>query len=226
MPKPDTNPNPDANAGANPDAISDRTLAEAYLREALGDRPVSNLTHAGTFDEQPLETEGRVSLFRFSAALDGSETSEYWVAAGQTKPNYYPDWGLTADQMYSLHVGTRFMLELQIPTVPIEDWPADWRPAIEAFIRAAVPGEPFDEPIPAAGFRLEDGIYVVCRARIADQPAYVLGLACPPAIYREVNAPPRAVFRLHLGNLIRAEAERERKSQRRIRARDHRPNEL
>ena len=47
----------------------------------------------------------------------------------------------------------------------------------------------------------------ICKAKIADESIYVLGLDCPPGIYRWSDRPPDVVFRLHPDQLIRREAE-------------------
>jgi len=180
-----------------------------FLRRELGAAAPDVLAHEATFDEDPLEGEGTTSIFGFEAEVGGGERQKYWVVAGRTEPNYYPHWNLNVQEVYDLHIGTRFMLVMEVGAVPVAELPAGWSDAVRAFIRSAAPGESIDALEPAAAFRVGDEVFLICRARIANEETYVLGLDCPPAIYRDTALPPHVVFRRHLGALIRYEARRE-----------------
>lgn len=184
--------------------------ASAYLKTQLGDAAPSDLILEGEFNEQPLEREGAVAVFSFTAAIGGQGVERYWVVGGKTEPNYYPHWGLTPDDAYNLHVGTRFMLVIGVATVPLEKLPPDAIDGVTRFIRSAVPGAAVSGLAPAAAFQVEEQLHTVYRARIGDEQAYVLGYDCPPGIYRDVDLPPHVVYRRHLGMLIRYEAQLER----------------
>ncbi|NOT00798.1 MAG: hypothetical protein HOP29_09240 [Phycisphaerales bacterium] len=184
--------------------------ALAYLKTQLGDAVPSELTFEGEFDERPLEREGAVAVFSFTAAIGGHAVERYWVVAGETEPNYYPHWGLSPDDAYNLHVGTRFMLVVGVSTVALDKLPPDALDRVTVFIGSAVPGAAVSGLAPAAAFQVEEQWHVVYRAKIGEEQAYVLGYDCPPGIYRDVNLPPHVVYRRHLGMLIRYEANQDR----------------
>ena len=91
---------------------SHTSLARAYLAEQFGPQGFTDLTEFATFDEQPLEGEGPVTLFTFTTRRPGTLPEQCFVVAGQTEPNYYPLLNLSAQECYNLHVGTRFMILL------------------------------------------------------------------------------------------------------------------
>ncbi len=183
--------------------------ARAYLASELPPAATVRITQQVAFTEHPLEGEGDVTVFGFESNVDGGEREAFWVVVGDTQPNYYPHWELTADQAYDLHIGTRFMLVMEVASVPIESLPNDLATGIERFIGTVAPSQRVTGILPAAAFGIENEVYTICRATIGDEHVYVLGQDCPPGIYREGELPPHVVFRRHLGKLIRYEAERE-----------------
>ncbi len=195
-----------------------KSAALAYLAETLKAAAPADVSLEATFTGEPLEREGAMSVFSFEASLGGGEPERYWVVAGQTEANYYPHWGLTSEQVYDLHLGTRFMLVVGVSAIPIEGLGNDAAESVTSFIRSANPGEPVGDVEPAAVFAVEDGTFAVFRARIRDEEVYVLGVDCPPAIYPEAELPPHVILRRHLGVLIREEARREASEKRRNRA--------
>ena len=180
-------------------------MALDYLRVELQHEAPTRIERVARFDEVPLQDEGRVTLFRFTARLAGPEEQPYYVVAGQTVANYYPDWGLTPDQLYSVHVGTRFMLVVEVRQLAIEDLPTGIEAALGEELAGVLPGEPISSIVPVAAFRAEDQTHVVCTARIADEDVYVMGGDLPMGIYRQVHLPPHVIYRWHLGEIIRME---------------------
>ena len=189
--------------------------AVEFLAAQLKDYAPATIAHQATFEGSPLEGEGAMSVFRFRATVGGGEPADYWVVAGQTEPNYYPHWGLDAEQVYETHLGTRFMLVLGVAVVPLCDTPDDHVQRVAAFIASAAPGAAIENIEPAAIFRVQDGVYGVFRARVGGDDVYILGLDCPPGIYRDTNLPPHVVFRRHIGRLIRREVQAEQRDQQR-----------
>ncbi len=183
--------------------------ARDFLTQQLQTNAPKEITHVASFAGEPLENEGDMSLFRFNARIGNDEQAEYWVVSGQTQPNYYPDWDLPADDVYSLHLGTRFMLVMEIAIVHDVDVTKEQRAAITTFIETVAPGETVAELATAAIFRAGDDLLGVFRATIAGENVYILGLDCPPGIYRDVHLPPHVILRRHLGKLIRIEAEQD-----------------
>lgn len=183
------------------------TAALDYLKEALAQDAPQSLALETSYSGRPLEREGDMSVFSFQASIGGQPEDRYWVVAGQTSANHYPHWGLTPEQVYELHLGTRFMLVMEVSSVPIGELPGDFPQQIEDFIGSVAPGEPVSDIEPAAAFLVADEVYAICRASVAGETVYVLGMKAPPGIYRDTHLLPHVVFRLHIGRHIRREAE-------------------
>ncbi len=192
-------------------AQDSRQQAIEYLREQLGPRAPRDLHPAGVFNEQPLEGEAETALFSFdldvgTEACATPEARRHYVAVGQTTPNYFPSFGLAPDDAYSLHIGTRFMLEMEVQRVDPADEPPGARQYLEQVIRDHAPGAAASPPELAALFRFEEGFFAVYRVDVEGRSYYAMGADCPPGFYELTQHPPQTALRLHLGKLIRAEA--------------------
>jgi hypothetical protein len=201
---------------AGPPSRLEQTALE-YLSQQLGERAPRAVRFEAAFDESPLEGEGRTELFSFdlprSAQPAGAgcqpEDLRHYVAVGQTVPNYFPGYGLDAEDAYSFHLGTRFMLTMEVQRVDSELEPPGARSAARAFVADHAPRARASDPQLAALFRCEDEYFAVYRLEVDGDPIYLLGADCPPGFYRMAQHPPQAALRLHLGKLVRAEARRE-----------------
>lgn len=188
-------------------SLDHEQLARTYLADQLGDATPRSLVRLARFDGYTLEGEGPVTIFSFSAALGGNPPEPFFVVAGQTQPNYYPAWNLTPEEIYTLHLGTRFMLVMEIQQASLEDLPDNLeRDVADQFTRIA-PGEPLSRFTPVTAFRLENQLHAVCRLHVADEHVYVIAGDLPLGINRHTDLPPHVVYRLHLGRIIREEAE-------------------
>lgn len=187
--------------------------ARTYLLEQLGDRAPNDLIIRATFAETPLEGEGAASLFSFTLPRVSEETicgaaggnSEHYVVVGETTPNYFPTYDLDPDDGYSLHIGTRFMLEIGIGRIANDEEPAGARQAMRRSVQDAVPGAAIRNDSLAGLFRGQEQTYAVYRLNLDGQDVYFMGGDCPAGFYRLAQWPPQVALRLHLGKLIRAE---------------------
>lgn len=180
--------------------------AREYLSRELGDAAPDTLVHLARFSEGALEGEDDMSVFSFSASLGGNPPESFHVVAGQTVPNYYPGWNLSPEEIYTLHLGTRFMLVMEIQQAPLERLPASLEADVADQLTRVAPAEPLSAFRPVAAFQLEDQLHAVCRLRIAHEEVYLLAGDLPLGIYRRIDLPPHVVYRLHLGTIIRREA--------------------
>jgi hypothetical protein len=196
--------------------------ALAYLQRELGPRAPQRLALVGEFDERPLEGEGptRVFAFEIRAAAGiasgvgpcgGSEEAKHYVAAGQTEPNYFPAYGMSADDAYSFHVGTRYMVEMGIQRVDGAYEPPGARAAAERIAVAHAAGRPVVQSELAGLFRCEDQYFAVYRMLIGELDVYCMGGDCPTGFYELTKYPPQMALRLHLGKVIRSEAREEQR---------------
>ncbi|RMF74142.1 MAG: hypothetical protein D6744_14880 [Planctomycetota bacterium] len=203
------------------DVATVESQALAYLRKVLGERAPRYITLEREFAEAPLDGEGAAMLFSFDlepgpGAAQSCTASDrrHYVVAGRTEPNYFPAYGLDADRGYSVHIGTRFMLEMRVAIADPNDEPPGARSGVERFIAEYAAAAPYEPLELAALFRCEDEYFAVYRTRIADTEYYCFGAACPSGAYAMTHLPPQAVLRLHLGQVIRAEARREHQTDR------------
>jgi hypothetical protein len=181
-------------------------MARSYLQQELKADAPEQLTWLARFDEGPLEGEGPVSVFTFIASIGGSAAESYFVVAGETHPNYYPAWDLAPDEVYNVHIGTRFMLVLEISQLDLKELPPSLENDITVVLQSVAPDQPVEEFHPVAGFILQSRQkHAVCRCHIGDEEVYVLGGDLPVGIYRQVDLPPHVVYRMHLGAIIRRE---------------------
>lgn len=203
-------------SGASDQSRLERAALE-YLSQQLGERAPRAVRFEAAFDEGPLEGEGRTELFSFdlpgSARPAGAgcppEDPRHYVAVGQTVPNYFPGYGLDAEDAYSFHLGTRFLLTMEVRRVDPGLEPPGARNAARTFVQAHARHSAVGDPQLAALFRCEDEYFAVYRVEIDGEPIYFMGADCPPGFYRMAQHPPQTALRLHLGKLIRAEARRE-----------------
>jgi hypothetical protein len=192
-----------------PPEIGHEQHALAYLREQLGSDAPTVLKFAARFDQTALEREGPMSVFAFDASVGGNPSQACYVVSGRTVPNYYPAYGLPPEEIYHVHLGTRFMLVVGVGQLPLTELPASLEQEFTDQIARIAPGEPLREFRPVTAFQFsEEGQtqrHAVCRLRIAEEEVYLIGGDLPLGIYRTVELPPHIVYRLHLGNVIQQE---------------------
>ncbi len=187
--------------------------ALAYLQQELGPRAPQQVERAGAFDEAILAGEGAVTIFAFELAPEGGAKlcgagydPRHYVVVGDTTPNYFPAFGLDADDAYSLHLGTRFMLEMQISRAEAADEPPALREEMRSFAQGCNPLARLAALELAGLFRCEDQLYSVYRLNLDGVDVYGVGGDLPPGFYQLAQHPPQVALRLHLGKLLRTEA--------------------
>lgn len=193
-------------------------IAQEYLRTQLGDRTPSELRPIGEFDEAPLDGEGRTVLFSFDlepgpgvqiGECPGGADRRHFVAVGQTEPNFFPAYGMSPDEAYSFHLGTRFMLQVGVCVVDAELEPPGARAALHKLVANHARDCQITNESLAGLFRCEDSYFAVYKLTLDGREVYCMGADCPPGFYTLTKHAPQTVLRLHLGNLIRAEARNE-----------------
>lgn len=201
----------------NPTTIEPwREFALAYLREQFGPHAPTELGPPALFPQSPLEGDGAAFVFPFIAAPGGNEPQEFAAVVGRTEANYYPAASLSPEQLYDVHLGTRFMLTVGISQADESERRAyDPTDDVTALIRQVAPGEAVDGVALETMFRVGDERHAVCTCRVAGEALYIMTRDCPPGFYRLTHLPPHVVYRLHLGQLLRQEAADEARAERR-----------
>jgi hypothetical protein len=189
--------------------------AREYLAEQLGERAPRQVQLAAVYDEKPLAGEGRTALFSFrlepanDVVAQQAAVLDYYAAVGDTESNFYPAYGFSADDAYSLHIGTRFMLGMGVTLVEAAEEPPHARDAIVGIVHDHLPDAVVGEAKLATLMRCQDQLFAVYRLNVDDEPVYYMGADLPPGFYRLTEHPPQVALRLHLGKVIRHEARSE-----------------
>jgi hypothetical protein len=177
-----------------------------YLREQLRDAAPGELSNPRLFERSPLDGEGATAVFEFVADVGGRGTERHFVVVGQTEPNYYPAYGLDADEAFSLHLGTRFMLVMGVAQCdPNEPGHYDAAGDAKAIVERIAHGVTVEDVTVAAMFDVDGGRHAVLRCKLAGEPVYIFGGDAPPGFSRRVDLPHQVAYRLHLGHVLRRE---------------------
>jgi hypothetical protein len=187
--------------------VTHEQMARDYLAEQFGADAPHELTTVASFAEKALESEGAITIFAFRAARGDNTLQDFYVVAGETEPNYYPAMDLPPDDIYSLHLGTRFMLVLEIQQLAVSELAPSFQEDLLQTLARVAPGEPVQDFRTLAAFGMDGQKHAVCRLRLGPEEIYVLGGDLPLGIYRRVDLPPHVIYRLHLGKVIRMEEE-------------------
>lgn len=193
-----------------------KTHALKYLAQELGVRAPQALAYEGTYDEQPLHGEGRTALFSFELPREGAKppvTDRHYVAVGETEPNFFPAFGLGLDDAYSYHIGSHFLLAMEVGVVAADAEPAGAREAIRDFVGQSLPDMTIGDERLTAVFRCDDQHFVVYLLTLGGEAVYCLGGDCPHGLYPLTQHPPQVALTLHLGKVIRQEAWQARRGQ-------------
>lgn len=182
-----------------------------YLTGQLRQHAPKSLGSPALFPRSPLDGEGPCLIFPFKADR-GRGPEDHYVIVGQTEPNYYPAYGLDGDEAFSLHIGTRFMLVMQIAQIPegnagVSSTSQQYDPARDArsIVDRIAPQAKIEDVTIAAEFDVDGQIHAVLAVMLNSQRIYIIGRDAPPGFSPRVDLPPQVVYRIHLGEVLRAE---------------------
>lgn len=194
----------------NPDY---KTAALAFLTQELGSRAPQSVGEPTPFDEQPLDGEGLSAVLSFDlppangVVCATDYDPRHYVVVGETEPNYFPVYQFSPDEAYSVHLGTRFLLQMQARGLDLAAEPEGSREQMRAFIKGATPNATLESDELVSLFQVTNQHFAVYRLSLNGETVYFVGLDCPPGFYRLIDLPPQVVLRLHLGQLVRLEAQ-------------------
>lgn len=187
-----------------------RAFALAFLRAELRDAAPAQLAGGVIYPASPLDGEGAVAIFEFQTTRAGESAARYAVVVGETEPNYYAVHDLTPEEIFELHLGTRFMLVLGVSQIPadIALSDADYdlnRDAMEIARRAT--NHPVLEDLAlAAMFSVEDQKHAVIKAQLNGNAVYIMGRDAPLGFSTRRDLAAHIAYRLHIGHVLRREA--------------------
>jgi hypothetical protein len=185
-----------------------RVLAREFLKTHFDGEP--EFGEGTVFPRSPLADEGAVVIFPFKAAKGGQRVESYFVAVGETEPNYYPAYELNPEQAFCLHLGTRFMLVMGVASVQVtpEDGYDPVRNAAEIVSRV-LPESRIEAAQVAAMFDVNGEMHAVLRATLEDKEVYIMGRDAPWGFSDRTDLPAPVAYRLHLGHVLLVEPDPE-----------------
>lgn len=86
--------------------------ALAFLREELNPDLTCELHLEKTFETHPLKEPGVSALFSFHPVPDS--TQKLFVFAGNVLPMIYPDYGLSMDDLWAVHIGMEYFIKMKV----------------------------------------------------------------------------------------------------------------
>lgn len=191
-------------AESSPDNIDSwRELALSYLAGQLRDDAPKSLGQPTLFPWSPLEGEGTIVIFPFRALHGAAADEDYYVVVGRTEPNYYPAYGLSPEDAFHLHLGTRFMLVLgvaQRSPRPEDDF--DMHRDARMIVDRVAPGEPIEDLSLEAAFDVEGQLHAVLRCRIRGAAVYIMAAHAPMGFSTHSELPPQVAYRIHIGRAL------------------------
>lgn len=185
-----------------------------YLQGQLKDVAPIKLGEPTLFPISPLAGEGATVVFPFAASRGPPQATRrgeplgeefFFVVVGITEPNYYPAYGLEPEEVFSLHLGTRFMLVMGVAQCPPPET-YDPRTDARAIVDRVAPDAPLDGVEVAACFDVEGSRHIVLRCRLRGEAVYIFGGDAPHGFSRRVDLPPQVAYRVHIGHVLRVEA--------------------
>lgn len=201
MDAPPSPPNP-----KNLDAWASYALQ--YLKEQLREDAPRSLGPGSVFPNSPLDGEGAVVIFPFESKHGAAADPNYYVAVGASQANYYPAYGLSVQEAYELHLGTRFMLVMgvaQRPPRPEDEFELE-REARRVVERVAPDATLADLEL-AASFDVEGQLHAVIKCHVAGKPVYIMAADAPMGFSLKTDLPAPVAYRLHIGHALRHEPE-------------------
>ncbi|MBK8913860.1 MAG: hypothetical protein IPM64_04520 [Phycisphaerales bacterium] len=155
-----------------------------------------------------------------SNSLCAAGAIPHYVAVGGEFPNYFPAYGLDADEAFSLYIGTVFMLEMSVTRADPDVEPPGAAASVFGFAVRQAPGIRVERVELEALFRTEDVYFGVYSAIVQDRPMRCVGAlpfdianqSATPGFYDRIDLPAPVLLRLHFGKLIRQEAAADRSS--------------
>lgn len=185
-------------------------VALKYLRDQLASDAPASLTNGKLFPNSPLEGEGFTVLFAFQSKRGSPDDTNFYVAVGPTHANYYPAYGLSPDEAYDLHLGTRFMLVMSIAQRgPAPDDDFEIQREARRVVERIAPQAVIDDLELAASFDLDGQFHAVLLCKMAGKPVYIFAGDAPMGFCEKTSLPPAVAYRMHLGHVLRHEAKPE-----------------
>ncbi len=190
------------------DAAGDlRQRAISYLKRELGDRETFDLQLMQSFSTHPLMGSGEYAIFQFNRSTEPSK--RYHVVVGtEGGTNYYPDLGLSLDELWKVHIGTDFYLVMQVKTLDTIDNADRYVNEAKGIIEKTFGGSLQSSPTVVTCFKYKDEVHAAGKCTSGSTVySFVVGDVPHFAINKDLAAD--VVWRLNMGRIVCEEAAQE-----------------
>jgi hypothetical protein len=86
--------------------------AISLLKEEFDPDLEYDLTLEKTFDMHPLREPGLSAIFSFQPFQN--KPDRYYVVTGNVLPMVYPDWNLTQEELWAVHLGMEYFIQMDV----------------------------------------------------------------------------------------------------------------
>jgi hypothetical protein len=180
------------------DALKDK--AQQVLREDFDPNASYPLQLEKTFEKHPLLEEHQLSaLYSFEPAPD----ERLFVVVGSALPMIYPDYDLTVDDLWAVHIGMEYFIKMGVAEDPDRKSPkflAYLKMVSTVFQEQLYIYKPDSVKIEKV-YMLQDQRHVVGNATFEDKKySWIVG-DIPHFIYKK-TLPPQITWSLHMGRIL------------------------
>jgi hypothetical protein len=176
-------------------------LAIDLLKEEFNPNLEYKLTLEKTFETHPLRDPGLSAIFSFQPFPDKSD--RFFAVTGNVLPMIYPDWNLTADELWAAHLGMEYFIQMDVTEEK------DRNPArLLAYLKMV--STVFQEqlyitltapPKIEKLYRFKDQLHVVGYYNYEGQNySWIVG-DIPHFVYKK-ELPPQVIWSLHMGRIL------------------------
>jgi len=154
-----------------------------------------------TFGHHPFHDPGLGALFSFQPLI--GKTDRFYIITGDVLPMIYPDYDLTHDELWAVHVGMEYFIKMNV-TEDTARHPGKLLSYLKMVatvfqeqLYITLTGPPRIEKI----YQLEDQKHVVGRVTFEDKTySWIVG-DIPHFVYRK-DLPPQIIWSLHMGRIL------------------------
>jgi hypothetical protein len=160
-----------------------------------------NLTLEKTYDTHPLHESGTSALFSFRPFQEKQE--QFYVITGNALPMIYPDYGLTHDELWAVHIGMEYFIKMNVAEDTTRN-PAKLLGYLK-MVATAFQDQLYitltDPPKIEKVYKLEDQKHVVGKVRF-DEILYSWIVGDIPHFVYKKDLPPQIIWSLHMGRIL------------------------
>lgn len=178
-----------------------RKQALQVLREDFRPEIECELKLEQEFHTHPMMEQSEAVIFSFQPEPDND--SRYFVVVGDVLPMIYPDWDLSLEDLWAVHIGMEYFIKMGVaedPEKQMNKFLAYLKMVATVFqeqLYITLTGPPKIEKV----YILEDQRHVVGKA-IYDGKVYSWIVGDLPHFVYKKDLPPQVIWSLHMGRIL------------------------